>query len=315
MKIILSIFLLNIIFSAFSQPSKRELIRNIIPVEEIGRSVFQAAVNESSQNPGNKTNNQIIDQFINMNQEEITESIIDIYDTLFSFVEIQQLGDFYSSPEGKKHKEYLPLLISKIILAEQKWNVLNQAILKVPNDTVYSESGKTPVKEFFYKEVEFQRDKPYKYRKSNKSRSLSESQKFRYEVYYNNKLWKEIDPVTVNPLADKAFRMTDKEVYAIVVAEDNDLNLKDLRYTVVYNLNSGSSSYEIQRDALRFVNGNEILSMEFIATVNEMEIKYHNYYYTDGSCVIQFSTFASLESYEKIKKDLEELLNGLVIIK
>jgi hypothetical protein len=319
-KLLLPIFIVNILCQVFSQPSKRELIRDILPVAEIVKSIAQATIYNNPKDTAfnasnNKQNIEIIEHFINTGKEELIDSIINICDLLFNYDEIQQFGNFCKSPEGKKFKEYLPIIILKTMQAGQNWYSVNHGILKAMFDSVFSDTITTTHKAFVYEEVEFRQDNPFKYKKNKNSKSICLSNEFGYKVYYNDKIWKEIDPTIVNSSAEKAFKMVDSEVFGLILAESNDLNLKELRYTAIYNLYNASERYEILHDALRYINGNEVLSMQFMAKVNAMDIKYHNYYFTDHSRVIQFSTFTRSESYEKNKSEMEALMNGLVIIK
>ncbi len=169
--------------------------------------------------------------------------------------------------------------------------------------------------EFTYIDVEFQHDKPYRVKKKRTARSAYINQGKGYKVLYNNKIWQEIDPATLNTSADVAFKMINEEVYGVIVAENDELNLKELRYTVVYNLYRASEKHEIVRTALRKVNGHELLTMQFKALINSLDIDYYSYYYTGKNRVIQFSTFAGSDSFKREKDEMQYLLNGLIILK
>lgn len=319
-KLFLSILLIKIISISFSQPSKREIIREMLPMTEIAEAVAQSTImfnyrlkqiTESNE----QLNPEHLESLINIRKEGLIDSLITIYDSLFTYEEIQQLSKYYKSPDGKKFKDNLPIIILRTMKAGQNWYLANHGILQSMFDSLLTDTGSTTDKGFIYEDVELQRDKPYKYRKKRRSGSISTSDEFAYKVYYNDKIWKEIDPSRLNPAADKAFKMVDYEVYGLILAESNNLNLKALRYTAIFNLHEASENYEILHNALRRINRNEVLSMQFKARVNFMDIRYHNYYFTDNSTVIQFSTFSMSRSYEKSKSEMENLLNGLVIIK
>jgi len=309
--------LLNIFAQANSQPSKRELIRDLIPVREICDSIIQQKIrngmpitidiNNSGNIPAGYSPG-----LLKKTEDELIEKIITIYDSLFTTEEILNLVTFFSTDEGKKIRTALPELISMTIRAEQEWF---DATLRSAEDPVKPLQDVLTQQDFAYVDTELSPDNPYRYRKNRKSRTFFSRTDGKYRIYYNKKIWEETDPRKINAAADAAFKMKGREVYGIVIYENNDLNIKELRYTAVYNIHKAFRRYVIQRDALREINGSELLLMQVSALVNSVDIMYINYYYTADSDVIQFSVFCDASMFSSEKQKMEDLLNGLVIKK
>ena len=308
-KIVISIWLMACMQFLFSQNEKLEVIKNDFPAEElcnlIIESIMQANEKEAALDPA------LRNQFVHAGTEVFTERLINLYDSLFTATEIKLLSDFFNSEYGKKFTDLFPRIILKMLESGQNW--YEKALGLYYNSTVPIDTLSKP---FEYAESELQHDKPYKYKKDRRSHGIYTDPSGRFRVNYNEKVWKVIDPSVIKATADIAFRMNEKEVYALVLCEENDLNLKELRYSAIYNLFKVSESYEITNSALRLVNGRELLSLQFDAKITSAgNIRYQNYYYSGDSFVIQFSTYCKSVDFEQNKEKMMKLLNGLTIVR
>jgi len=316
----LSIILVFFVLPVASQADGKNIIKEILPLSEIGNSIAGTLLLQSPvfhDRPGitDRQILEIIDQFISSGNDDLTDSLLNIYDSILSDAEIQQLRELSDSSAVKNYFNLIPLITAKSIHAVYYWYLANQELFDSLLYTVIPQHQETAKTGFMYSEVELKRGKPYTYRKKAGSRSVYTNKENTYKVRYNNKIWEKINPSSLNPSTDIAFKMHDREVYAIILVESNDLNLKELRYAAIYNLYNASSMYEVISDELRRVNKNEMMSMQFKAIVDNIEIIYYNYYYSGNQHVIQFSTFTGSDSYETEKDRMEDLLNGLIITK
>ena len=317
--LVLAVILFFHLLVLAAQKTKDEQIRDLLPFEEIGHSIASATAEQIPffhSYPGltDRQLEDIIRHFIDSGKQDFIDSLSNIFDRLFTPEEIQQLQESFNSPAGEKYRSLLPLITGKSIRAIYSWYLSNQDHISNMIDSIYNETGYQIREDFTYTEIEFKKGKPYRFRKKPGSKSVYQNPANRFRIYYDSKIWNEIDPEALNPSADIAFKLNESEVYAMVISEQDDLNLKELRYAAVHNLYKVSGRYELIRDELRKVNGTEMLFMQFKALINSVDIIYHNYYYTNHDLVIQFSTFTGTGTFEGVSKKMEDLLNGLVII-
>lgn len=135
-----------------------------------------------------------------------------------------------------------------------------------------------------------------------------------YEVMYNDKLWKRIPSASINEDADITFQMRDEDAYAMIIYEEMEIELESLVDIALSTAIEAAFDSRVVVKEYRTVNGNKVIHMEIKGMVSGIKFVYNSHYFTSENGAIQFITFTSSNLYERLKGDMDDLLNGLVIL-
>jgi len=197
--LVLAVILFFHLLVLAAQKTKDEQIRDLLPFEEIGHSIASATAEQIPffhSYPGltDRQLEDIIRHFIDSGKQDFIDSLSNIFDRLFTPEEIQQLQESFNSPAGEKYRSLLPLITGKSIRAIYSWYLSNQDHISNMIDSIYNETGYQIREDFTYTEIEFKKGKPYRFRKKPGSKSVYQNPANRFRIYYDSKIWNEIDP-------------------------------------------------------------------------------------------------------------------------
>lgn len=145
------------------------------------------------------------------------------------------------------------------------------------------------------------------------SRRVTKNFDGNYESWYNEKTWQEIDPKSINPIAEKAFASNDNEAYGMIIYEPLKITLESLQEIAVSNAKRTGENVKVIKSEYRTVNDQKILSMEMSAEVMGLSLNYIYYFANKEEGCLQFITFSAHNDVKKMKPMLFDLLNGLVM--
>lgn len=155
---------------------------------------------------------------------------------------------------------------------------------------------------------------PKKFKKPKASTFLVKSKKVNIGIWINPKQWS-FTGKSKNEYAEYQFRMKDEEAYGILISEEVQIPIENLKIIALKNAKSAASDARLTHEEFRIVNGNKILMMEIKGTIQGIPFVYHNYYYSNESGTIQLISFTSQNQLDKYEDGMEDLLNGLVTLK
>ncbi len=148
--------------------------------------------------------------------------------------------------------------------------------------------------------------------KSADATFLLKSQKLHTGIYFNPKQWKTVK-ADISPIAEYTFQDITNESYGVFVSEKAPIQmLKNLKELIISNVQKRASFFRLISSEYRTLNGINVLFLEYTANFQGMDFHYlANYYLTEEGYTGVFSyTFEN--SFENFKKNIENLVNGLV---
>lgn len=257
-----------------------------------------------------------LSNIINEKSHEMIDSVVFYYDKHFTHQEIKEIIKFYETPIGKKVKEVNPILMEEIFKVGGNWATTNQEYLKTEIEKRLGHFKKlTLTYEDFYKpDEEFEYLEPYEIVSSSRNdQKVAANFNRDYLIAYNSNYWETIPSKDVNSVASLAFKVKDKEIYAMVIAENEDVDIYQLKAIALMNAYNGSKYFELLKCGIKSVNNQEVLSMKYLARIKNEVFYYDNLYYAGDWSVLQFIVFAKEADYKEHFLIIEELLSGLII--
>ena len=152
-----------------------------------------------------------------------------------------------------------------------------------------------------------------KFLKNPAAAFLVKSNKVNNGVYIDPKKWtfkKEGD----GQAAEFGFTSKTKDIYGMLITEKIEMPLETLKMAALKNAQEAAADIAIVKEEFRSVNGQLVLLMQMRGTIQGMKFTYLGYYLSSPKGTLQFVTYTSTNLVEEYRKDLEELLNGLVTL-
>lgn len=108
------------------------------------------------------------------------------------------------------------------------------------------------------------------------------------------------------------FLFTNKqvEIYGLVISEKAKIPLENLRNIALINARDNVENLKIIEEEYRLVNDLKVLYMCFEGELEELQIRYNNYYYSGVDGVVQFITYARKDIATNNASKMFNLLNG-----
>ncbi|MFL1013510.1 hypothetical protein [Flavisericum labens] len=152
---------------------------------------------------------------------------------------------------------------------------------------------------------------PKHFEKDPKSTFLLKSNNFNIGFYLNPKIWsfkKSID----NPDAEYELQLKNGDLYGTVISEKVEIPLKTLKSIALENGQSAAPDLKIVKEEYRIVNDNKVLLLQMNGSFQGIKISYYGYYFSNSNGTVQFLTYTSQNLIDNYKKEIENLLNGLI---
>ena len=105
-----------------------------------------------------------------------------------------------------------------------------------------------------------------------------------------------------------------EDLYAMIITEKFEIPISTLKDVALENGRDVSPDLKIVKEEYRNVNGLDLLLMQMDGTIQGIKFSYYGYYYSNESGTVQFLTYTSQNLLAEYKSDIEDLLNGLVVI-
>jgi len=261
---------------------------------------------------GNETLVDSMKVWVSDGHETMMDSIIISYDKHFTDKDIEEMLKFYNTKVGKKITKLTPLITEETMRAGKNWANHNLPLLEEKLAPILEKEKQKYSYEALYNPDElFPNLKPYKYSTPESSSRIIESDKFGYTVNYNADDYRLIDCKILNPVADVCFESIDKTVYATIIVEGIQADLRQLKGVALSNMYAATKEVELGEIGFISLNGLEFLNINLEATIQGIDLVYDNYYITPEWGVLQFLTFCTKGDHAKSAKIMKELNNGL----
>jgi hypothetical protein len=153
----------------------------------------------------------------------------------------------------------------------------------------------------------------HNFSKSNKSSFLVKSKKLNIGIWMDPKEWK-FQKAPENEAAEFQFQKKDEDIYAMLISEKIEVPIEKLKEIAFSNAQGAAPDVVITQEEYRNVNGIQVLMMQMTGTIQGIKFVYFGYYYSNTNGTIQFLTYTSQNLFQNYKEDMEDLLNGFVVV-
>lgn len=134
-----------------------------------------------------------------------------------------------------------------------------------------------------------------------------------YEIWYDPSVWNKTSPNKYNRDAELALEMKSQLAYGIMIYEKLEIPVEMLLEIAYENAKSSAPNFKIVNKEYRIVNGIKVALMQMEGEIEGINATYYSYYYSNNAGTWQFHTFTMTSMFKQFKKEMEALLNGLVI--
>lgn len=156
---------------------------------------------------------------------------------------------------------------------------------------------------------------PIKFSKSPGSNFLVKSKNVNIGIYINPNKWAFLPhgDNEVNP--EFRFSFKPSEAFALLISEKTEISLDNMAQIALINAQRASLDARIVKEEYRIVNNQKVLLLQINGTIKGIRFVYLGYYYSNENGTIQLITYTSEKLFNGLKKELEEFLNGFVVVK
>jgi len=144
--------------------------------------------------------------------------------------------------------------------------------------------------------------------------SLVKSTKTNIEVNVNPDKWT-VKKEDAGETAEYSFNLKGNDAYAMLITERIAMPLDVLKKAALANAASAAPDIKVVDEEIRTVSGEKVLFMQMDGTISGVKFSYLGYYYSSDKGTVQFLTYTSQNLLKENRKDMEELLNQMVILK
>ncbi len=316
--ILIGIIAFSFVF-ANAQNSKIEDIKLLMTMTKVDSamiSVVKTMFNDIANLGDNSALNDSMVSIMQIGMTALLDSTINIYDKLFTHDDIKQLVAFYRTPLGQKMLVTVPKLMELSMRAGKNWALANGDLIKEKlGGFKKSVTPYKPTYEELYDPNEvFNPDYKMVVKKPSASKeTISGSKNFKYKISYNKNDWNNISSEDINSSADLTFTDNTESCVAMVIAENENLSLQELKAAALFNMHDAAQMVTTESLGIREVNGKNMLCMRLTVIIDNEEYKYYNYYYSGSWGILQFVILCPASDFENKIKIIEELLAGIEV--
>ena len=152
------------------------------------------------------------------------------------------------------------------------------------------------------------------YKRSARSTFLLKSKKTNLGIWLNPKKWSFVK-AEANPDAEYELQLKGEDAYGVLITERIEIPIENLKSIAITNALSVMPDIQIVNEEYRIVNNIKILMLQMEGTMLGMKVIYYGYYFSNNSGTNQLLVYTAQSLFEDYKKDLTDLLNGMVELK
>jgi len=142
---------------------------------------------------------------------------------------------------------------------------------------------------------------------------LVKSNKIPFGVWINPKIWNFSKDQSDNA-REFIFTKKDADLYVMLITEKIEIPVEVLIEIALKNARKVAPDAKIISQEYRFVNSSKVLKMVFTGTAQGVKFIFHGYYYSNSKGTIQLVAFTGESLIETYKNDIEDFLNGFVVL-
>lgn len=154
---------------------------------------------------------------------------------------------------------------------------------------------------------------PNTFERNNKSNFALKSTKTNSSFSIDPKKWKFKKNKGAHESAEYMFQLKNGDLYGMAITEQVEINVDVLAKIAFDNAKGAAPDTKVVKKEYRIVNGNKVIYMEMIGTIQSVKFKYLGYYYSNSSGSTQYLANTSTNLVDKYKTDINNFLNGFSI--
>lgn len=151
---------------------------------------------------------------------------------------------------------------------------------------------------------------PNTFKKSNNSNFILKSTKTNSSFAIDPKKWKfeKSEDIT-----EYTFQFKNSDLYGMVISEQVEIKVEELVKIAVDNAKGVAPDIKVVKKEYRVLNGNKVIYMEMIGTIQSIKFKYFGYYFSNSSGSTQYLVYTGANLEKKYKADISIFLNGFSV--
>lgn len=126
----------------------------------------------------------------------------------------------------------------------------------------------------------------------------------------DSKKWKFKKNENGHDSAEYAFELKGGDLYGLAITEEVEIAIEDLANIAFSNATAAAPDIQIVKKEYRIVNGERLIYMEMVGTIQSVKFQYLGYYHSNEFGSTQFLTYTGKSLVGKYQKDIDEFLNG-----
>lgn len=151
------------------------------------------------------------------------------------------------------------------------------------------------------------------FKKHKKSNFALKSTKTNSSFSINPKKWKFKKNENGHESAEYTFELKDGDLYGMAISEQVEIGIEELANIAFDNAKEAAPDTKVVKKEYRTVNGNKVIYMEMVGTIQSIKFKYLGYYYSNSSGSTQYLAYTGTSLVKKYKKDINNFLNGFSV--
>ncbi|MGN6569282.1 MAG: hypothetical protein ACTHJ0_15075 [Flavipsychrobacter sp.] len=151
------------------------------------------------------------------------------------------------------------------------------------------------------------------FEKGKNATFLLKGQKVKYGIWLDPKKWK-FKAGDEDDLKEYKLTLKGEDAYAMIIPERITIPMNNLVEIALKNSKKAAPDAHLVRQETRKVNGVVVTLAEIRGTVEGINFVYLGYYYGSKAGTVQFVTYTSDKLYSSYEKEMQNLLNGFVIL-
>ena len=110
--------------------------------------------------------------------------------------------------------------------------------------------------------------------------------------------------------AEYTFELKSGDLYAMAISEEVEIQVEELAKIALENAQGAAPDTRVVKKEYRNVNGNKVIYMEMVGTIQSIKFKYLGYYHSNASGSTQYLAYTSENLVSKYQSDIDNFLNG-----
>ncbi|MCJ8268235.1 MAG: hypothetical protein MJK04_02425 [Psychrosphaera sp.] len=152
------------------------------------------------------------------------------------------------------------------------------------------------------------------FKKHNKSNFALKSSRTNSSFSIDSKKWRFKKNENGHESAEYTFELRKGDLYGMAISEQVEMDVEELVKVAFNNAKNAAPDTKMVKKEYRIVNGNKVIYMEMIGTIQSIKFKYLGYYYSNSSGSTQYLTYTGANLVDKYQTDIDNFLNGFSTI-